>query len=174
MHGPIPPLPQYAFMARCSFKKEHSNFYLQGDNRTVPSHMRFLRICFRRAHFSLHHNLGRISQKVNKSNWYHMCVCVWGGGGFKSLTASMCWCSEYLAFTAKAKWVNKSTENALPVETKLAQYTQRWLNRVSKMEHIRYRKQFLDYRPIGRRLGRPLRRTLEGYNRDAAEGHLLA
>jgi hypothetical protein len=47
---------------------------------------------------------------------------------------------------------------------------------VSSMEGIRYHKQ-LHYRPIGRRirrrLGRPLRRLLDGYNHEAETGHIL-
>jgi len=43
------------------------------------------------------------------------------------------------------------------------------------MENIRYPKQLFDYRPIGRqRPGRPLKRLLYGYNREAETGHLLA
>jgi hypothetical protein len=42
------------------------------------------------------------------------------------------------------------------------------------MEDIRYQKQPLEYRPIGRRgPGRPLNRLLDGYNREAVTGHLL-
>jgi hypothetical protein len=41
------------------------------------------------------------------------------------------------------------------------------------MENISYPKQLLDYRPIGRRPGRPLKRLLDGYNREAEIGHLL-
>jgi len=37
------------------------------------------------------------------------------------------------------------------VKNKLAQYKQKWLNHVSRVEDIRYQKQILDYRPIGRR-----------------------
>jgi hypothetical protein len=43
-----------------------------------------------------------------------------------------------------------------PRRKKLAQYKQKWLNHVSRMERNRYRKQLLDYRPIGRRRGWPL------------------
>jgi hypothetical protein len=35
-------------------------------------------------------------------------------------------------------------------------------------------KQLLDYRPIERRLGRTLKRPLDGYSREAETGHLLA
>jgi uncharacterized protein (DUF2252 family) len=38
-----------------------------------------------------------------------------------------------------------------PVEKKLVQYKQEWLNHVSRMEGIRYPKQLHDYEPIGRR-----------------------
>jgi hypothetical protein len=38
-----------------------------------------------------------------------------------------------------------------PVERKFTQYKQKWLNNVSRMEDVRYTKQLLDYRPIGRR-----------------------
>jgi len=31
-----------------------------------------------------------------------------------------------------------------------------------------------DYRPIGRRPGRPLKRLLDGYSREVETGHLLA
>jgi hypothetical protein len=42
-------------------------------------------------------------------------------------------------------------------------------------ENIRYPKQLLDYRLIGRRRpGRPLKRLLDGYSREAETGHLLA
>jgi len=34
------------------------------------------------------------------------------------------------------------------VEKKLAQYRHKWLNRVSRTEHIRYPKQHLEYRPV--------------------------
>jgi hypothetical protein len=46
------------------------------------------------------------------------------------------------------------------IEKKRAQYKQNRLNHVSRMEDIRHPKQ-LDYRPIGRRLGRHLKRLLE-------------
>jgi hypothetical protein len=47
-------------------------------------------------------------------------------------------------------------------------YKQKRLNHVNKMEVIRYPKQLLDYRPIGRRRpGRLLKETAEA-------GHLLA
>jgi len=43
------------------------------------------------------------------------------------------------------------------------------------MEDIGYPKQLHDYRPSGRRRpGRPLKRSLDGYNREAETGHLLA
>jgi hypothetical protein len=43
------------------------------------------------------------------------------------------------------------------------------------MEDIRYSKQFLDTRPIGRRRpGRTLKRLLDGYRSDAETGNLLA
>jgi len=35
-------------------------------------------------------------------------------------------------------------------------------------------KQILDYRPVGRRSGRPLKRLLDGYSHEAETGHLLA
>jgi hypothetical protein len=47
-----------------------------------------------------------------------------------------------------------------PVEKKLAQYKQKWLNHVSRMEDSRYTKQLLDYRPVGtRRPGQPKETT---------------
>jgi hypothetical protein len=65
--------------------------------------------------------------------------------------------------------------NVDPVDEQLAQYKQKCLNHVRRMEDIRYPKQILDYRPIGRRRpGRPLKRLLDGYNREAGTGHLLA
>jgi len=42
------------------------------------------------------------------------------------------------------------------------------------MEDVRYRKQLLDYRPIGRRPGRQFKRLLDAFNREAETGHLLA
>jgi len=42
------------------------------------------------------------------------------------------------------------------------------------VEEIRKSKQLLDYQPIGRRYGQPLRRQLDGYNRETERGHLLA
>jgi hypothetical protein len=54
---------------------------------------------------------------------------------------------------------------------KLAKYKQKWLNRVSRMEDIRYPKQLLKYRPDGKiyygplgRIGRggPLNGLLDG------------
>jgi hypothetical protein len=45
---------------------------------------------------------------------------------------------------------------------------QNWLNHVSRVEDITYRKQLLDSRPIGRRRpGRPSQSVLDGYNRKA-------
>jgi hypothetical protein len=42
------------------------------------------------------------------------------------------------------------------------------------MADIRYPEQLLDYRPIGgQRPGWPLKRLLDGYNREAETGHLL-
>jgi hypothetical protein len=37
-----------------------------------------------------------------------------------------------------------------PVEKELAQYKQKWLNHISRMEDIRHPKQLLDYQSIGR------------------------
>jgi hypothetical protein len=45
------------------------------------------------------------------------------------------------------------------VQKKLAQCKQKWLKYVSRMEDIRYPKQVLRYRYIGRRPGRPLKIT---------------
>jgi hypothetical protein len=60
------------------------------------------------------------------------------------------------------------------VQKKSVQYKQKQLNSVTKMEVIWYPEQ-LDYRPIdGRRPGRPLKRPLDGYSREAETGHLLA
>jgi len=59
------------------------------------------------------------------------------------------------------------------VENKLAQHKQKWLNRVRRMEDIRYPQQLPDYRCVGRRPGRLLRKLLDGYNREAETGHLL-
>jgi len=43
------------------------------------------------------------------------------------------------------------------------------------MDDITYPKQIPYYRPIGkRRSGRPLKRPLVGFNREAKTGHLLA
>jgi hypothetical protein len=43
-----------------------------------------------------------------------------------------------------------------PIENKLLQYREKWLNRIGKMEDISYQKQ-LDYRPIARkRFSKPL------------------
>jgi hypothetical protein len=62
-----------------------------------------------------------------------------------------------------------------PVEKKLVQYKQEWLNHVSRMEGIRYPKQLHDYGPIGRRIsGQTLKRRLNEYNLEAKTGHLLA
>jgi hypothetical protein len=61
-----------------------------------------------------------------------------------------------------------------PVETKLAQYKRTLLYHISRMEDIRYPEQLLDYRPMGRRPGRPLKRLLDGYNRETETGHLMA
>jgi len=43
MSGTIPPLPQYAFIAWCSFKKKaHGQFYLYRDDTfTSPKSMRY-------------------------------------------------------------------------------------------------------------------------------------
>jgi hypothetical protein len=50
-----------------------------------------------------------------------------------------------------------------PVKCKSAQYKQKRLDHVSKMEDIRYPEKLLDYRPIKRRRpGRPLKRLLDG------------
>jgi predicted RecB family nuclease len=60
------------------------------------------------------------------------------------------------------------------VEQKSAQYKQKLLNHVSRMQDIRYLKQMLEYRPIERKPERPLKRQLCGYNRVAETGHFLA
>jgi len=44
------------------------------------------------------------------------------------------------------------------LERKLAQYEQKWVNNVSRMEDISHPKQLLDYRPIARRRRRRRRR----------------
>jgi len=44
------------------------------------------------------------------------------------------------------------------LDRKLAQYKQKWLILVSRMEDIRYPKQLPDYPPIGRRRRRRRRR----------------
>jgi hypothetical protein len=50
-----------------------------------------------------------------------------------------------------------------PVEMKLVQYKDRWLNHVSWMKDIRYPEQLFDCRPIGKcRPGRPLKRLQNG------------
>jgi hypothetical protein len=49
-----------------------------------------------------------------------------------------------------------------PVDRKLAQYKQKRLNQVSRMEDVRYPKHFLVCQPVGRRRrGRPLKRLLD-------------
>jgi len=45
-----------------------------------------------------------------------------------------------------------------PAGKKLAQYKQKWLNNVSRIEALRYPKLLLDSRPVGRRRGPPLKR----------------
>jgi hypothetical protein len=45
---------------------------------------------------------------------------------------------------------------------KLSHYKQKWLNYVNMMENIRYPEKVTDYRPNGRRPGRPLKRLLDG------------
>jgi hypothetical protein len=61
-----------------------------------------------------------------------------------------------------------------PVKKKLAQYKQKCLIHVRRLEDIRYPKQLLDYRPNGRRRpGRPLKRLLDGYSREAETSNLL-
>jgi hypothetical protein len=42
------------------------------------------------------------------------------------------------------------------------------------VKDVWYPKQFLDYRPILRRPGRPIKGPLDGYNRKAETGHLMA
>jgi len=50
-----------------------------------------------------------------------------------------------------------------PVEDKLAQYKQKWLNRDSRMEGIKYLKQLHDCWPTERRRPEPpLKRPLDG------------
>jgi len=46
------------------------------------------------------------------------------------------------------------------VEKKVAQYKEMRLNHVSRMEGIRYPRRLLDYRPMGTRPGRLLKRRL--------------
>jgi hypothetical protein len=62
----------------------------------------------------------------------------------------------------------KSEDVLEELKVGLAQYKQKYLNHVSRMEDVRYPKQF-DCRPIGgggggrrRRTGRPLKRLLDG------------
>jgi hypothetical protein len=66
--------------------------------------------------------------------------------------------------------------NVNPVEKKSAQYKQKLLNHISGTEGIRYPKQLLDYRNVGRRrrFERPLTRLLDAYSREDEAGHLLA
>jgi hypothetical protein len=63
-----------------------------------------------------------------------------------------------------------------PVEKKLAQYkNKKWLNQLRRMENVRYPKQLLDYRPIGRlRPGRPLKRLQDRCSSEAGTGQSLA
>jgi len=69
------------------------------------------------------------------------------------------------------KW--KYFRRAEPVEKIVAQYKQKWLNHVSRMEDIRHPIQLLDYWPMRRqRPGWPLKRLLDGYNCEAKTGHL--
>jgi hypothetical protein len=58
-----------------------------------------------------------------------------------------------------------------PVAKKVSQFKQKRLNHVSRIEVVRLSQQ-LDYRPTGRRPGRPLKRPVDGYNREAETGHL--
>jgi len=48
-----------------------------------------------------------------------------------------------------------------PVGNKSAQFKQKWLQHVSRLEDIRYPEQLLDYRRIGRRPGRQLKRQTD-------------
>jgi len=48
-----------------------------------------------------------------------------------------------------------------PVEKKLAQYKQKWLNHVSRMEDTGYQKRLFDYPPTERRRRRRRRRKLK-------------
>jgi len=49
----------------------------------------------------------------------------------------------------------------------LAQYKQKCLNRISRVEDITYPKQLREYRPIGRRPGQTTKALLDGYSREA-------
>jgi len=55
----------------------------------------------------------------------------------------------------------------------LAQYKHKRLKHLPGWKTLDTKRK-LDYRPIGRRPGRPLKRPLDGYNHDAQTGNLLA
>jgi len=57
--------------------------------------------------------------------------------------------------------------NVKTVQMKVAQYKQKWLNCVSRMEDVRYPKQLLDYWSVRRR-------RLDGHSHKAITGYLLA
>jgi len=59
-------------------------------------------------------------------------------------------------------------------ENKLTQYKQKWSYHVSRIGDVRYPKQLIDRRHIGRRRpGRPLKGLLGGYNREIETGYLV-
>jgi len=61
-----------------------------------------------------------------------------------------------------------------PVETKLAQYKEKCLNHVNRIQDICHSKQLPDFRPVQARPGRPIKRLRDGHSCDAETGHSLA
>jgi hypothetical protein len=62
--------------------------------------------------------------------------------------------------------------NTTPVLEKITKYRHNWVKHVHRMNNTRFPKALIEYQPRGRRrLGRPLKRLLDGVQIETETGH---